>query len=81
MSEAVSILVVEDSSFNRLVLKKRLAELGYTRVTEAADGVEGLAAIERAAFDIVLLDLEMPRLDGIGVLEALHAARGAAPPV
>ncbi|MBP0493445.1 PP2C family protein-serine/threonine phosphatase [Pararoseomonas indoligenes] len=81
MSEAVSILVVEDSSFNRLVLKKRLAELGYTGITEAVDGVEGLAAIERGAFDIVLLDLEMPRLDGIGVLEALHAARGAAPPV
>ena len=81
MSEAVSILVVEDSSFNRLVLKKRLAELGYTRVTEAVDGVEGLSAIERGAFDVVLLDLEMPRMDGIGVLEALHAARGAAPPV
>ncbi|MBP0446092.1 SpoIIE family protein phosphatase [Roseomonas sp. SSH11] len=81
MNEAVSILVVEDSSFNRLVLKKRLAELGYTGITEAVDGVEGLAAIERGAFDVVLLDLEMPRLDGIGVLEALHAARGAAPPV
>ena len=76
----VSILVVEDSSFNRLVLKKRLAELGYARVTEAVDGVEGLAAIERGGFDVVLLDLEMPRLDGIGVLEALHAG-GAAPPV
>jgi sigma-B regulation protein RsbU (phosphoserine phosphatase) len=81
VNEKVSILVVEDSSFNRLVLKKRLAELGYANVTEATDGVEGLAAIERGAFDIVLLDLEMPRLDGIGVLEHLHAARGAAPPV
>jgi len=77
----VSILIVEDSSFNRLVLKKRLAELGYTRVTEATDGVEGLTALERGTFDVVLLDLEMPRLDGIGVLEHLHAARGAAPPV
>jgi len=81
MNDDVSILVVEDSSFNRLVLRKRLAELGYGRVTEAVDGVEGLAAIRRGGFDIVLLDIEMPRLDGIGVLEALHAARGAAPPV
>lgn len=78
---SVSILVVEDSSFNRLVLRKRLAELGYSRLTEATDGVEGLAAIEAGTFDIVLLDLEMPRLDGIGVLERLHAARGTAPPV
>jgi sigma-B regulation protein RsbU (phosphoserine phosphatase) len=77
----VAILVVDDSSFNRLVLKRRLAELGYPNVTMAEDGVQGLAALERGAFDIMLLDLEMPNLDGIGVLEQLRAARGAAPPV
>lgn len=77
----VSILVVDDSSFNRLVLKRRLAELGYPNVTMAEDGLQGLAALEKARFDIMLLDLEMPNLDGIGVLEQLRAARGAAPPV
>ncbi len=77
----VSILVVDDSSFNRLVLKRRLGELGYPNVTMAEDGIQGLAALERGGFDVVLLDLEMPNLDGIGVLEQLHAARGAAPPV
>jgi len=81
MSDGVSILVVDDSSFNRLVLKRRLAELGYTNVSTADDGRQGLAAIEAGRFDVVLLDLEMPELDGIGVLEQLHAARGAAPPV
>ncbi|NKC34492.1 SpoIIE family protein phosphatase [Roseomonas sp. BU-1] len=79
--EDVAILVVDDSSFNRLVLKRRLAELGYPNVTMAEDGVQGLAALEKARFDIMLLDLEMPNLDGIGVLEQLRAARGAAPPV
>ncbi|MDO9498499.1 PP2C family protein-serine/threonine phosphatase [Falsiroseomonas sp.] len=77
----VAILVVDDSSFNRLVLKRRLAELGYPNVTMAEDGVQGLAALERGRFDIMLLDLEMPNLDGIGVLEQLRVARGAAPPV
>lgn len=77
----VAILVVDDSSFNRLVLKRRLGELGYDNVTMAEDGVQGLAALERGRFDVVLLDLEMPNLDGIGVLEQLHATRGAAPPV
>jgi sigma-B regulation protein RsbU (phosphoserine phosphatase) len=77
----VAILVVDDSSFNRLVLKRRLGELGYDNITTAEDGVQGLAALERGRFDVVLLDLEMPNLDGIGVLEQLHAARGAAPPV
>ncbi len=76
-----AILVVDDSSFNRLVLKRRLGELGYGNVTMAEDGVQGLAALERARFDVVLLDLEMPNLDGIGVLEQLRTLRGAAPPV
>ncbi len=76
-----AILVVDDSSFNRLVLKRRLGELGYGNVTMAEDGVQGLAALEKARFDVVLLDLEMPNLDGIGVLEQLRTLRGAAPPV
>lgn len=77
----VALLIVDDSSFNRLMLKRRLGELGYTNLTMAEDGEQGLAAIERQRFDVVLLDLEMPKLDGIAVLEQLHAARGAAPPV
>lgn len=81
MQQDAAILIVDDSSFNRLVLKRRLGELGYANITMAEDGVQGLAALERARFDVVLLDLEMPNLDGIGVLEQLHATRGAAPPV
>jgi len=67
-----SILVVDDSSFNRLLLKRRLAELGYPEPEMAVNGVEALAAIAAKPFDVVLLDLEMPELDGIGVLERLH---------
>jgi sigma-B regulation protein RsbU (phosphoserine phosphatase) len=66
------ILVVDDSSFNRLLLKRRLAELGYGEPAMAVNGVEALAAIAKKPFDVVLLDLEMPELDGIGVLERLH---------
>jgi sigma-B regulation protein RsbU (phosphoserine phosphatase) len=77
----VSVLVVDDSSFNRLLLKRRLGELGYPAVTMAEDGLAGLAAIEQGGFDVVLLDIEMPGLDGIGVLERLHASGRAEPPV
>ncbi|WP_431305101.1 PP2C family protein-serine/threonine phosphatase [Sediminicoccus sp. BL-A-41-H5] len=77
---APQILVVDDSSFNRLLLKRRLAELGYPEPAMATNGVEALAAIAAQPFDVVLLDLEMPELDGIGVLERLHG-RGNAPPV
>ncbi len=73
------ILIVDDSSFNRLLLKRRLAELGYGEPAMAANGVEALAAMAERAFDVVLLDLEMPELDGIGVLERLHDMPGAPP--
>lgn len=77
----VKLLVVDDSAFNRLLLKRRLAELGFPNVATANDGLEGLAAIAAEAFDVVLLDIEMPGLDGIGVLERLHASGRAEPPV
>jgi sigma-B regulation protein RsbU (phosphoserine phosphatase) len=75
-----NILVVDDSGFNRLLLKRRLAELGYPEPVMAENGRLGLQAIEAQRFDAVLLDLEMPELDGIGVLEALRG-RPDAPPV
>lgn len=77
----VALLVVDDSPFNRLMLQRRLQALGYGNVAMAEDGAQGLAAIARQRFDLVLLDLEMPNLDGLGVLERLHAERGTAPPV
>lgn len=79
--QGVSILIVDDSPFNRLLLTKRLAELGYTNLATATNGIEGLDAIAARNFDVVLLDIEMPELDGIGVLERLHASGRAEPPV
>jgi serine phosphatase RsbU (regulator of sigma subunit) len=76
---SAAILVVDDSSFNRLLLKRRLAELGYPEPATATNGVEALAAIAATSFDVVLLDLEMPELDGIGVLERLHTQSNPPP--
>ena len=78
MAEA-SLLIIDDSGFNRLLLKRRLAELGYPEPAMAEDGRQGLDAIAAQRFDCVLLDLEMPVLDGIGVLEALRAMPDAPP--
>ena len=75
-----ALLVIDDSGFNRLLLKRRLAELGYPEPDMAEDGQQGLDAIAAKKFDCVLLDLEMPVLGGIGVLEALRD-RLDAPPV
>ncbi len=57
------VLVVEDNPVNQAVVKKMLEKAGLTPVT-TTDGIEALEAIERETFDIVLMDCQMPRMDG-----------------
>ncbi len=66
------VLLVEDEDALRRVLKDLLEREGFT-VFEAADGVKALDEIDRANPDIVVLDLNLPRLDGYGVLSHLRA--------
>lgn len=58
------VLVVDDVRANRELLQAHLDKLGYD-VREARDGAEALALIEAAEPDLVLLDIDMPRMDGI----------------
>ncbi|MEZ4315988.1 MAG: adenylate/guanylate cyclase domain-containing protein [Myxococcota bacterium] len=64
------ILVVDDNSANRELLTRGLSKQGHTCET-ASDGAIALEKLEQRAFDLVLLDLVMPRLDGIGVLTVM----------
>ncbi|HEV7861422.1 MAG TPA: response regulator, partial [Acidimicrobiia bacterium] len=66
------VLVVDDDSANRDVLARRLRRLGYT-VCEAENGRQALEMMATQPVDLVLLDLNMPDLDGYAVLEARHA--------
>jgi sigma-B regulation protein RsbU (phosphoserine phosphatase) len=66
--EEASVLVVDDSRTMRLALTRELNKLGFTRITEAVDGREAVGKIRQEAFDLVLLDMEMPEMDGMGVL-------------
>ena len=66
------ILVVDDNATNIKVLQIRLAAEGYDVVT-AADGEEALAAAREQLPDLILLDIMMPRLDGIEVCKRLRA--------
>ena len=70
-----TILLVEDEDQLRLVLRDLLEREGFT-VIEAADGVQALDAIDRDAPDAIVLDLNLPRLDGYQVLSHIRA-RGA----
>ena len=70
------ILVVDDNPTNRLVARLFLAPLGM-EIEEAANGREALAALERASFDLMLLDANMPVMDGPQCIA--HIRGGAAP--
>jgi putative two-component system response regulator len=66
------VLVVDDIEANRELLLARLADLHY-EVREARDGIEALESVEELEPDLILLDVDMPRLDGIAVCERLKA--------
>lgn len=69
------ILVVDDARVNRTILVRALEAQGY-QTAEAADGLQALARLAAAGsepFDAVLLDLEMPVLDGYETLARIKA--------
>jgi DNA-binding response OmpR family regulator len=71
-SKQKTILVVDDHDDVRQGLAERLASEGY-RVVTAQDGIDALDILDWEAVDLLVLDLEMPRLDGKGVMAALSA--------
>jgi CheY-like chemotaxis protein/anti-sigma regulatory factor (Ser/Thr protein kinase) len=66
------ILVVDDDDTTRLVIRKVLAKAGLT-VSEAKDGVEALEALRNGRFDLMLLDVWMPRMTGLDLLAELRS--------
>jgi class 3 adenylate cyclase len=67
------ILVVDDSRTLRRILIRELNSLGFQNILEAADGVEAIATVRSKSIDLMLLDMEMPELDGLGVLTELKS--------
>ncbi len=76
MTKKTSILLVDDDESLRQMYRLILEKAGYT-FTSADDGIEGLARIREGGWDLILLDLMMPNLDGIGVLKALQEEPGS----
>ena len=68
-----SVLVVDDSRTLRRILIRELNSLGFNNILEAADGLEAIEVVKTKPVDLMLLDMEMPELDGLGVLTNLKA--------
>jgi CheY-like chemotaxis protein len=68
----LTILVVDDSAVDRLVARRLLEKHGAWRVAQAVDGADALEAIARSAPALVLTDLQMPRVDGLSLVEQVR---------
>jgi two-component system chemotaxis response regulator CheY len=66
------VLVVDDSAAARVHIRSVLAGLELHHIVEAGDGAEAVAILEKDAFDLVVTDYNMPRLDGRGLLEFIR---------
>jgi len=71
---AANVLVVDDDRITRHVSRVALTKAGFN-VRVAKDGVEAIEQLRAKAFDLVLLDVWMPRMDGLGVLDRLKKAK------
>jgi class 3 adenylate cyclase len=71
MAEAPRLLVVDDIEDNRFTLTRRLNRQGYEDIVEASNGREALDALRAGRFDLVLLDVMMPEMNGYETLERI----------
>src|SRR3954465_8628251 len=71
--QAISILIVEDNQYMRKVIRNILVNIGVKNIHEAGDGIAGLEAIRMFAPDLVILDWEMPLLNGAELVRIVRS--------
>jgi two-component system response regulator EvgA len=81
MSRPVNALIVDDESHVRTFLRLCLKEVGIEKIWEADDGAQAIAMVKLHQPELVLLDINMPIMDGLEVLEQLRQMRPDLPVV
>ena len=76
MSAKGNILLVDDYAVNQMIAKRHLESVGYT-VDVASDGSEAIGAFESKRYDLILMDIEMPVLDGWECTEKIRSLESA----
>lgn len=66
------VLVVDDFSTMRRIVKNLLKQIGFTEIEEAADGAQAFSKLKTGGFGFVISDWNMPNLDGIGLLKMIR---------
>jgi len=69
----IKILVVDDMSTMRRIIKTILNQLGYTNIDEAENGKQALAKLKKERFDFVITDWNMPEMDGLALVKAIRS--------
>jgi signal transduction histidine kinase/CheY-like chemotaxis protein len=71
--QRLNFMVVDDHPINRLLVKKVLTNhWPHSKVVEAEDGLQALAAVQKDRFDVIFMDMVMPKMDGIEATQALR---------
>jgi two-component system chemotaxis response regulator CheY len=73
LNKNMKILVVDDFSTMRRIIKNLLKDLGFTNIQEADDGSTALPMLQQGSFDFVVTDWNMPGMQGIDLLRAIRA--------
>ena len=73
LAQKIKVLIVDDQVTSRLLLGEALQSLGFSQITVAGDGQQGLAIMQQQPHHLVISDFNMPKMDGLGLLHAIRS--------